>query len=174
MLINKYELSLMQNVNIENLQRLIDGVYSDELEHNQEQFFCNTACCIAGWDVALHFGLTESERLLAQSEDDTLSSSEANDAFDEPWAFSANNNNLTELEAVLIFDYFVTKDLHYAMLDFFKQGGRLANITGKYDVSLVQKDNRRLLIILFDEPNKPKFELLANCLEARNIYLQLS
>ena len=42
----------MKEVNIENLTRIFEGIWSGELDHDQTDYFCETSCCAAGWDVA--------------------------------------------------------------------------------------------------------------------------
>jgi hypothetical protein len=100
----------MKPVNIENIESLLNKIWNGELNHNQQEFFCGTSACLAGWDLALY--LEESP-------------SELEDKGYCPWKWSKENNNLEKLEAFLLFSPESTKFLHKAVLQAFKKGKRL-------------------------------------------------
>lgn len=107
-------------VNIENLEDILTKIWSGELEHNQETFFCGTACCLAGWDVALNHPVEYANRInwvgLARY---------PSKAFRDSFTWSMSNNNLNSIEAVLMFNSDATKYLHSLVLKAFKAGRRL-------------------------------------------------
>jgi len=117
--------------NLNELREIIDGVYSGKLEYNQDSFFSGTACCIAGWAVVLDFGISDSIRSkynLEEREVDEIEGIDAINAIYSPWDYAQYKFDLTYIESNLIFKAFATKELHYAMLDFFAQGGCLEDI----------------------------------------------
>lgn len=115
----------LQPVNLGNLEHLLNGIWSGELPHNQHDFFCGTSCCLAGWDVALHYPEVKPE----DRKDVRQWSPEANQemwlAFADPWAWSRDHNHLTVVEATLLFRKHSTRLLHTAVLNAFKGGRRL-------------------------------------------------
>ena len=142
----------MKPVNIENLERLLEGIWSGELLHNQQQYFCGTACCLAGWDVALSHPYVDPE------DRENLSQP---DAFYAPNEWSRKNNNLTHAEAELLFQASATKDLHIAALRALKEGKRLTesftgivHATGEYEghlaLELLELEDLQVLEFLGD------------------------
>jgi hypothetical protein len=125
----------LKPVNIENLERIFNGIWSGELPHNQTSYFCETSCCVAGWDVALNavpgkvFSLEECAEYYQDACDDMgneepLSSYLCN-VFSSPWDWSRKHNSLTHAEAILLFSTESTKPLHEAVLKAIKEGRRL-------------------------------------------------
>jgi hypothetical protein len=112
----------MEPVNIENLEYLLTRIWSGELEHDQSNFFCGTACCLAGWDVALN--------TVEQPVDPRLRRQwyvlDETDAYSNPWRWSRDHNKLAETEARLLFDESATKSLHQAVLTAFMAGRRMS------------------------------------------------
>ena len=110
----------MEPVNVENLERLLQGIWSGELEHDQGYYFCGTACCLAGWDVALN------AREQPEKPEDRFKwfGDETTDAYADPRCWSLRNNNLTSREADLLFHSKTTKRLHELVLQAFKAGRR--------------------------------------------------
>lgn len=41
----------MQHINLPRLNRIWNGIQSGQLEHVQDTYHCNTAHCVAGWEV---------------------------------------------------------------------------------------------------------------------------
>ena len=105
-------------VNISNIESLLTRIWSGELRHVQTVYFCNTACCLAGWDVVLH-----SDWANHPLPEDRWSYKRG--PYLAPIAWAAWYNNLTSSEAWLLYSAFATKALHKAMLEGFKRGKRI-------------------------------------------------
>lgn len=104
-------------VNTANLEGILTRIWSGELEHNQGEYFCGTACCVAGWDVALNFPEDYADYIKGVGS--------AYDLIDDPFEWSMLNNNLNNSEAVLIFDGKATQYLQQKTLEALKAGRRL-------------------------------------------------
>jgi len=137
----------LKPVNIENLEQLLNGIWSGRLPHKQESYFCETSCCVAGWDIALNLlptkTLTPEECFVLEEQVDREEELEYTDitdkemcrlleqnwrevseAFTKPWEWSKHHNNLTDAEAVLIFSVDSTKPLQKAVIKAFREGKR--------------------------------------------------
>jgi hypothetical protein len=120
----------MKPVNIENLERIFNGIWSGELPHDQTSYFCETSCCVAGWDVALNavpgkvFSLEECAEYYEDACGD-MGNEELCNVFNNPWDWSRKHNSLTEAEAILLFSTESTKLLQEAVLKAIKEGRRL-------------------------------------------------
>lgn len=112
-------------VNTANLEGILTRIWNGELEHNQESCFCKTACCVAGWDVALNYP-TDYENYSNGLE---LVENSAK-AFLNPLTWSMLNNNLYSDEATLMFDPNSTQYLQQVTLEAFKAGRRLSMQNG--------------------------------------------
>lgn len=98
----------MNKLNIGNLERILNGIWSGELPHDQSKFEpspCGTSRCVAGWDCKLRDTIKE-------------------EGFSY-WDESKEFNGLYEAEAVLLFSEKSTKNLQELVLKAFKEGRRL-------------------------------------------------
>jgi hypothetical protein len=120
----------MKPVNIENLEYLLTRIWSGELEHDQSSFFCSTACCLAGWDVALN---TVEQPVDPRLRRQWYVLGETN-AYSDPWEWSRDHNKLGETEARLLFDKSATKSLHQAVLTAFMAGRRVSMPDYEFDL----------------------------------------
>lgn len=114
----------MKDVNVDNLQSIFDRIDSGELQHDQGAYFCGTACCIAGWDFALHH-VKEYQEYLLKGATPKESNKMCEAAKMSPWQWSRKYNNLTEIEAMLLFDSVSSRTLQNATLKALKEGRRL-------------------------------------------------
>lgn len=110
----------MKDVNVSNLQNIFDRIDSGELHHNQSKYFCGTACCIAGWDVALNFPDTYQEFIEGDSVEKLFNAITVS-----PGEWSQSNNNLTNPEACILFDSDVTREVQDAAMRALTRGERL-------------------------------------------------
>ena len=53
----------MKEVNIVLLERILEGIWSGELEHCQKTYFCGSARCVAGWTVVLSKSQEEIDKI---------------------------------------------------------------------------------------------------------------
>lgn len=104
----------MKNLkNLDELESIINRCYSGELEHNQEEYFCGTACCLAGWSYALAHKLDNTMRIDMDLDSQLIAD------------FVKARYGLSNFEAELFFMPYATKALHYAALNWLKAGCRL-------------------------------------------------
>lgn len=103
----------MKDVKVDNLQFIFNLIDAGLIEHNQEDFFCGTSCCIAGWDLALTYPEKYYEALRLGLDGHQISEYlGVNDTAD----WSKKNNNLTHSEAILLFDMDSTRMLQDATM----------------------------------------------------------
>ena len=119
----------MKNANIQNIENLLNGVWSGRLEHNQQAYSCDTAKCIAGWDIALNCKDSTLDLIIEEG---------------NPWAWSRDNNNLTEAEATLLFHGNSNKETHELTLKALKAGRRLD--IEVYNIEYVDKEDNPVFV----------------------------
>lgn len=112
----------MEPPNIPNLERILTGIKNGKLEHNQSSFFCGTACCVAGWDVALN---AAEQPKNAEDRQDWFTFDKTL-AYSDPWEWSKTHNNLTGAEAFLFFAENSTFEVQWATLNALKLGRRIS------------------------------------------------
>jgi hypothetical protein len=110
-------------VNVENLEMLLQAIWNGDLEHDQENYFCGTACCLAGLDVVLN----SPEQPQDPAERPQWYDHGLTRAYADPFQWSQHNNNLNFSEALLLFHSKATKKLHILVLEALKAGRRLSD-----------------------------------------------
>jgi hypothetical protein len=99
------------------LRSLLEKIWSNELNHNQANFFstndCGTAACVCGWDFAL-------DRF--NSVDDAKEMCESNEPFSNPWQYSREKYSLTIGESWLLFGPSSTEQLQKETLKMLEIG----------------------------------------------------
>lgn len=92
-------------LNLELLNRVHEGILNGELKHDQNEYFCGTSACYAGWIC----------RLVAEAKDPDLFNETLNESYSampavdavlgevDYWDYAADAIGLTEEESVLIF-----------------------------------------------------------------------
>jgi hypothetical protein len=104
--------------NLDELEALLQRIWSGELQHDQRQYYsCGTSACVCGWDYAID---TYNGNLSA-AEAKTMSDCEN----DIPWDYSRAKYNLTKAEAYLLFNSKSTVVLQKMTVKALNQGKRL-------------------------------------------------
>ncbi|MEO0868884.1 MAG: hypothetical protein AAFY17_10635 [Cyanobacteria bacterium J06642_11] len=127
------ELRPIEQENLENLERILQGIWSGRLSHDQQAFYistdeCGTAACVAGW-YALEYGdnkgMSADEVERSWRESSWFRSESSSIPASRPYKFATEDIGLTASEAELIFSSDATKAIHQLCLAAFKQGRRL-------------------------------------------------
>lgn len=108
---------------LEKLERILEGIWSGELDHNQKQYTCGTSKCVAGWVFYLEYGM------------------DCPEVGNRTWDEAQEILDVTEAEASLLFDSRATKELHQLILKAFKEGRRLELEKGLIGFSQERKIN---------------------------------
>jgi hypothetical protein len=125
---------MIEPVNINNLENLLNKIWNKELKHDQKNFFCGTAACLAGWDFILNSKVPEESinNLRKKGHSSFIHDKDLKDLpFDDVWDWSTSYNNLTNIEADLLFGATATKSSHKAILEAFRRGRRLHEMHGR-------------------------------------------
>ena len=121
----------MKPAKTDNLKSILNRIKNGELEHYQGQFFRGTACCLAGWDVALNSGT-----LIDPKKREQAYLHPPNEAYKYPWQWSKAANNLTKAEASMLFMCESTLELQLLVLEALEAGRRLNIVGFNYTKSL--------------------------------------
>jgi len=107
------------------LERLLNRIWSGELNHYQAAYFSMTACgtagCVAGWD----YGLDIYKGHLDEAYHDYKKEDGSKLKAGSPWDYSQEKYGLTNAEATLFFASGSTVNLQKATLKALKSGRRL-------------------------------------------------
>lgn len=117
--------------NLDKLEEVLDGIWSGELEYEQDVCFYGTACCVAGWLAVLNTELGKvippEERAYLHSSSERFATASPDDirAMMYPWAWSQEFLGITASESALLFDVLTSRKLQELTLKALKEGRRL-------------------------------------------------
>jgi hypothetical protein len=123
-------------VNVENLESILERIWSGDLEHNQQHYNCGTAYCLAGWDVVLN--ATKTPDSSCEDSHESLINICLQDGFNCPWRWSKSFNNLTDVEAKLLYSVNTTKGIQKLTIKALKEGRRLTSLESSFSLEYAE------------------------------------
>lgn len=124
---------------LDKLERVLQGIWSGELKHDQSSYFCGSACCVAGW-LAVIYGTAKAPEFIppksrrsvwyGETRPDAITSDEicAWRAIRFPFRYAKELVGLTCTEANLMFSGKSTKTLQNLVLQALKSGRRIDGV----------------------------------------------